>query len=283
MDVSGAIEKATSFIKVFVHPDGTAGGEYMSRNTEYLIPSRSLPYLGAVRPAHLDDRYLSYILYNWIETGLQVAPRPLEVTLGEQYFAESGLLKVGTNEYLLVTNGRKGGSFRLYAGGKVYYDSGVEIAAATGKYSTGILDAAALPAYTTGTLRISGAAKRIREPLMTTPVAVVFKAWQFTFGRVPFFKKVVKNLLRLRMVSYSGGSEISFERTIEYSLNSVVVTDRIRGERGSIRVGAKAAYTAVPSSKYAPVPELVSRMLVPDTEETKNDTDYTIRRTFSLS
>src|SRR3989344_833092 len=51
-EVSNAISKAKSFVLCFINPDKTAGGEYMSRNTEYLIPSLTLPYFGALVPAH---------------------------------------------------------------------------------------------------------------------------------------------------------------------------------------------------------------------------------------
>lgn len=282
--INAAVERAKKFLEQFINPDHTAGGEYMSRNTEYIIPSVTLPYLGAVGPAHLDDRYLCYILYNWIEVGLQVAPQIHEPSFGENYFPESSILRVANERYFLVANGKKGGSFRLYAGGKVYYDSGLEIVYSHGNLSTGILDSTNEVFFQEGSLRIIGLAKRIREPLLETKIAIVFKLWQFIFGRAPLFQKVIKNFLRLRMVSYSSGVDVSFERKFEYHPQEVVITDIIRASvaRNAILFGVKASYNAVPSSKYAAMPEIDSRRLMPRLEEKKDGDTYIIKRVFSF-
>lgn len=284
VEIPGAIQKARAFLEQFIHPDGTAGGEYMARNTEYLIPSLALPYLGAVRPAHLDDRYLCYILYNWIEAGLRAEPQAMTVPLGERYFLGSTLLRVATPDYLLVANGNKGGSFRLYAGGNVYYDSGLEVMTGATNLSTGVLDADNAVAYEKGKLGSSGTLKPIREPLMNTLVAIVFKSWQLTIGRLPFSRTLIKNFLRPRMVSYAGVSDSTFERVIGYAPGRISICDRIRGPAAThdILAGPKAAYTAVPSSKYAAIPQLQSHLLVPTIEATQGAESYTLRRIFTL-
>ncbi len=280
-----AISKAKKFVETFINPDHTAGGEYMSRNTEYIIPSTSLAYLGAVRPAHLDDRYLCYILYNWIETGIEIAPQPIKVSLGESFFNESSILRVVNKKYYLVSNAKKGGSFRLYSGGKVYFDSGLEINFGGEKFSTGILDSANEISFQTGILKTSGSAKKIKEPLLKTHTAIVFKLWQFIFGRIPYLYKFVKDLLRHKMISYSGVSAVPFKRVIEYSPHKVIVTDTVFGVdlKDDIISGVKASYSAVPSSKYAPIPELARNRLSPVLEEKLEGNAYIIKRTFSFN
>ncbi|MDP3763182.1 MAG: hypothetical protein Q8Q92_00780 [bacterium] len=283
--VDEPIERAKSFVKLFINPDHTAGGEYMSRNTEYIIPSPVLPYLCAIKPSHLDDRYLCYILYNWIETGLQIAPQTTTPSLGENYFPESSLLRVVNKHYFLVANGKKGGSFRLYAGDKVYYDSGLEVKTSNGNYSAGILDNKNIISFKEGDLRVTGTMKKIKEPLLETKAAIIFKLWQFLLGRISFLQKVIKNSLRLRMVSYSSGSNLSFERTFEYSTQAVIITDVVPRivSKDDIVLGAKAAYSAVPSSKYATISEIASRLLLPDLEKKEGSGIYTIKRTFTFN
>ena len=283
-EVDETIERAKSFVKLFVNPDHTAGGEYMSRNTEYIIPSPALPYLCAIKPSHLDDRYLCYILYNWIETGLQIAPQTITPPLGENYFPESSLLRVVNKHYFLVANGKKGGSFRLYAGDKVYYDSGLEVRTSNGNYSAGVLDNKNNISFKEGDLRVTGAMKKIKEPLLETKAAIIYKLWQFLLGRISFLQKVIKNSLRLRMVSYSSGSNLSFERTLEYSTQAVIITDVVPRivSKDDIVLGAKAAYSAVPSSKYATISEIASHLLLPDFEEKQGGSTYTIKRTFTF-
>lgn len=280
-----ALERAKSFVLEFVHPDKTAGGEYMARNTEYLIPSAALPYLGSVGPAQLDDRYLSYILYNWIETGLQTEPQSLEILPGDSYFSESTLLKVANEKYFFVANGKKGGAFRIYANGKVYYDSGIEMRAQKELLTTGTLDEQNKVTFEKNIFTISGSLKPIQEPLLATRIMILFKSFQFIFGRFPWIQKLLKSYLRKRMISYKTKTAYSFKRRIAYSENDVIITDLISGESvpDDILYGTKAAYTAVPSSKYVGEPELAGALLLPRVETEKTNEGTALKRTFSFS
>ena len=257
----------------------------MSRNTEYLIPSVALPYLGAVKPSDLDDRYLCYILYNWIEAGVATEPQTHQPKLDEQYFKNSSLLRISNSKYFLVSNVLKGGSFRIYMNNKVYYDSGIEIDLNGRPYSTGILDTNNSVLFENGLLHVTGYAKEIREPLLTTGIAVVFRLWQLIFGPFRSLQALTKKLLRSRMISYADRNPIKFERTIEYGPDSVSVTDIVHKQLSAenILIGVKSAYTAVPSSKYAALPETAGRLLVPTIEQGTHNGLYRIKRTFLLN
>jgi hypothetical protein len=280
----GAIVKARRFIELFVHPDETAGGEYMARNTEYLIPSGALPFLGAVRPAHLDDRYLCYILYNWFEAGLHAGVSSFPKLTSTDYFPNCTILRDVHEAMFFVASGIKGGSFRIYQNGKVYYDCGIEVRDNTNVYSTGILDAENIVDYADGVLRVRGYAKPIKEPLLQTNIMIPFKAVQLLLGRFDGLQKIVKTILRRRMISYATQSSIRFERTITHNNHQkIIVRDVVytTAKAHDILWGMKAAYTAVPSSKYAPVMEVTSQTFEPTVEKTQEDTKITIVRTFT--
>ncbi len=282
--VDEPIERAKHFVESFIHVDATAGGEYMSRNTEYIIPSGALPYLGAVKPAHLDDRYLCYILYNWIEAGLDTAPQPIPRREASEYFEESAIMRIYKEPFFLAANGMKGGVFRLYVRGGVYYDCGIEITESHQVFTTGILDNSNSVSYKNNTLHVSGYAKVIKEPLLDTKTALLFKAWQYVFGRFRIFQKILKIFLRKQMVSYAGQGTIPFTRTVEYTETQVTITDVIQTHVPShdILFGVKAAYTAVPSSKYAPCPEISNTTLIPHIEKKHERGIFTLTRTFLL-
>lgn len=280
--VAAAIAKAKSFVELFINPDMTAGGEYMSRNTEYIVPSKSLPYCGTIGPAELDDRYLCYILYNWIKTGLQTGPKSSQYQLGERFFEHSGLLRVVTNEYFLVANGKKGGSLRVYGAEGVYYDSGLEIVTKDASFSTGILDEQSSVKAGQGMLMAIGSAKKIKEPLLDTKTSIIFKTWQLVFARIPFLRKSIKSFLRRMMISYAGTSPFQYERRIKYAADRIVVTDIVRGIGPEDRLlfGLKSAYNAVPSSKYMIGQAVSRRTLMPVVEEKRTGDTYSITRTF---
>ena len=284
-EVDTALIKAKAFVEAFMHPDKTAGGEYMSRNTEYIIPSPVLPYVSAVTPHSLDDRYLCYILYNWLEAGLTATPEAMHKKVGLTYYPLSTLVRYVDDEVFFVANGLKGGAFRIYTKGKVYYDSGVEIQKMQKVFSTGILDAENHVTYSDATLTVSGTMKPIAEPLLSTPIMIPFKTWQFLFGYIGSAQKIIKKILRKRMVSYAGNSALRFERTLvcDRHTKKIIITDTLHTAVLShdILYGVKAAYTAVPSSKYAPLPEINARIIEPKIEETVSDDSITIVRTFS--
>jgi len=282
--ITDSLIKAKTFVEAFINPDHTAGGEYMSRNTEYIIPSETLPYLGMVQPVHLDDRYLCYVLYNWIEVGLKTTPQNIKCSLYENYFPESGLVRVVNKSFYLVANGKKGGSFRLYSGQLIYYDSGVEIKHPRGVLSTGTLDNANNIHFVNGRLQVTGYAKFLKEPLLETKTMIAFKAWQIIFGQILWLQNKLKNFLRSRMINYVDTGTVSYERKLEYSLDSVIVTDTIKGvaSENDIRYGFKAAYTAVPSSKYAASPELKSHIISPNLYVKEKNGVYTIKRIFTI-
>lgn len=283
-EVTSAIINAKTFVENFIHPDHTAGGEYMSRNTEYLIPSEYLPYVGAIKPENLDDRYLCYILYNWLEAGLVTFPKEWPVIRGEKYFKNSKILRVSTDSYMFISNGSKGGSFRVYADSKAYYDSGLEIKFGHNAFSSGILDCSNKVTFKPGELVVEGNFKRISEPLFTTPISIAFKVWQLMFGRAPTLQGLIKKVLRTKMVSYSSASPINFQRKVNFRNDRLSISDFIGGtfKASNIIYGVKAAYNAVPSSKYAPVPELVKMVLKPKIEIHEYKGGVEIKRNFKF-
>lgn len=279
-----AITQAKKFVEAFINPDMTAGGEFMSRNTEYIIPSKNVPFLGSVGPAELDDRYLSYVLYNWFEVGLVTEPQNPKFDLSSTFYSESKILREVNSAYFLVANAKKGNSFRIYAGDGVYYDSGLELESSPKNLSAGILDDTNTVTYQPGTLTTSGFLKPIKEPVLDTKIAVAFKAWQFIFGKISFLQKKLKDFLRPRMISYSKGSKIPFERMIEYGKDSIVVTDIVYDSvsPSEVLLGMKSSYSAVPSSKYLSPAEMQTNRLIPQLEESTENGAVTIKRVFSF-
>lgn len=131
-----AANSLVSFLKYFIHPDGTCGGEYGSRNTEYFLLG-SLPFLAKKHKDALeilikikkdlnsfDDRYLfHYIFLSYIYAFLDIQKytiRESQIKTANntdnfcKYFDKSGLfVKKGGNIYFIV-NLKKGGTFKIF-------------------------------------------------------------------------------------------------------------------------------------------------------------------------
>ena len=144
--VKPTIVSMVDFLSHFVHPDGTAGGEYGSRNTTYFLPAgletcvllhlnddtarAMLQQLFTENSAGsfmdaIDDRYMShYVMHSYLRALEKFVPRPVTgitlpfCTIHKRYFAESGLLTVFNGEYYAVAGLQKGGVIKVWQGTK---------------------------------------------------------------------------------------------------------------------------------------------------------------------
>lgn len=298
INVHTAIEKATAFLSNFLHADGTAGGEYMARNTEYLIPSgflRAVEYAPSTRivvpfiagvcgesrgvtPQSLDDRYVCYILYNWLEAGvlwnhLNNKPTPstqLAKNTTHTFFPHSGLFTSQSNSFSFFTNLYKGGSFRLYTEHGALIDSGINFRSNGSLYASNVFQNKTTIFFdeTTKTLSSKGELIKVQAPLLTTPRAIALKGIQYTIGQVPIFQKIVKKVLRKVGVFRPGATtSIGYERTITFMKGTVTIVDTVQTQltRNDFIVGESNIYALVPSSRYA-ISGPTSPLLIPRTE-----------------
>lgn len=283
--VLSALKKANFFITHFLHPNFTSGGEYMSRNTEYLIPSgfarlsadesariivafsaTSLMLKQGVHPHNLDDRYLCYILYNWLEAGLvfhsenyvQDSKTYLREREFDVFFQEAGIRVIQNKKYYFVTNLRKGGVFRVYYKDGSYLDSGIEVRYHRSTYISNALDYGNEIKQNPGFLQVRGSLKPIKEPLMKTPIMIAFKMLQITLGRVGILQGAIKKFLRKKMIIYKSEAPVTFERSFAIAENRIEIKDVINKEISPeyFHSGVKSSYIFIPSSKYFTSQEL---------------------------
>ncbi len=132
--VLNSLKKMIDFLQYFIHPDGTTGGEYGSRNTEYFLPggleivAPEYPLAGslgdeflkkidnpALLPRSVDDRYLShYFLHSYIRALLNHKPRIAEISLPMtkdpfvKIFSDSKIVVVKEDCYYAICNPLKG-------------------------------------------------------------------------------------------------------------------------------------------------------------------------------
>ena len=137
------LKRIVDFMQFFIHPDYTAGGDYGSRNTEYVLPNgleilaAEYPLAGAIAdrllnnlvnyqilPNTVDDRYLShYFLHSYVSALLNYKPRsnmpklPCE-TKCEQYFKDAGLYVINNGNYYAILGLSKGGVLKVFSRGK---------------------------------------------------------------------------------------------------------------------------------------------------------------------
>ncbi|MEK6903978.1 MAG: hypothetical protein AABW87_00105 [Nanoarchaeota archaeon] len=265
--------KAVSFLHNFIHPDTTFGGDYGSRNTEYLIPAgfeilkldeassisyhirKSLARKSTVAPFSLDDRYLSYITCTYIQAYLHAKNKvaPLKNSSKTIYFSEAGML-VHNNKYFLISNLNKGNSFRAFIKNKVIYDSGIQLITERSRLFSGYIRQSSR-SYKDNCAKVEGYLEFITDTKMSPFKMAAFRIFQLTLGRFEFMSFFVKNILRNILVM-GKRSNIKYSRELIIEPNLRIIDTLYSIPKGKIIISAKSSYNAVPSSKYFQKSEL---------------------------
>ena len=266
-----AIERGVKFAAEFVHPDGSFGGEYTSRNTYNFFPhgfecaGSWLPEALAINDRFLtglsqnlgacyaDDHILghhawSYLLAwkHWVAARPPVPPRPT----GRVYFKNAGLLidrRDGCELYLALN---KGGVFKFWRDGKlVASDTQLSVQMQCGKkFRNAVAHLAGrydvnLDGHTIAVHGKLGWAKAAR---MTTFKLIVLRMIMFTVGR--FFPDLIRKLLQKMLITGKKAAPFKFTRTLAWSDGKLHVTDELNAQKGwsnVCAVGLGAAQTSI--------------------------------------
>jgi hypothetical protein len=266
-----AIERGVKFAAEFVHPDGSFGGEYTSRNTYNFFP-HGFEIAGAWLPEALavNDRFLggllrglgacyaddhilghhcwSYLLAwkHWVGNRPPVPPRPT----GRVYFKNAGLLidrRDGCELYLALN---KGGVFKLWRDGKlVASDTQLSVQVQKGrKFRTAV-------GHLVGRtdVKLDGHAITIRGRMgwakakrMTTFNLVVLRFLMFTIGR--FNPNMIRKLLQRMLITGRKGAPFRYRRSLNWADGKLHVTDELQSRKGwgnVTSVGLGAAQTSI--------------------------------------
>ncbi len=284
--VKEIIERSLGFIKYFIQPNLIAGGEYTSRNTEYLIPhgfeilsktSEDARFVASVVrksllrtesfPNLFDDRYLTYVGYTWLQAFLNANPELDETvdnkinehfeTPFRKHFRESGLLIINDEHKHLVVNMKKGGSFRLFDKkyGRAYSDSGILVNSENRWFTSGWL-ADFQGDVGDDSLTVSGNIWKVPDKTLTPFSNVLLRLFQMTFGRSSFISLWIKERLRDLLITKTKPSSMRYNRSMHFNGDSgelLRIRDSVQAERSSISslsIFAKDTHIYVPSSRY---------------------------------
>jgi hypothetical protein len=231
-----ALEKAISFATHFVHPDGSFGGEYTSRNTYNYFPhgfeiaAKWFPTAttlndrlstGLARnlaPCYADDHILghhgwSYLLawQHWREQR-PAAPPPAQ---GRTFFKNAGIVIERRKDSTVYLALNKGGACKLFRRDHlVHSDTGFSVA--TGGKKRRIAVSHLVGKYKTDLgedkITIAGRLGWAKTKQMTTFNLVVLRAVMFTVGR--FFPDLIRKLLQKVLITGKKSAPYEFQREL---------------------------------------------------------------------
>lgn len=284
------LQRSVNFLRYFVHPNGTLGGEYGSRNTELYYPSgieilapvveeaRSIAAalrvtVGRARftdPANCDVPNLIPLLSSYAAAmvdACELSPAPALPCAGEpfkRHFKDAGLYVCKTARYYAVVGLSKGGTLRVHDiedGHCVHVDAGFVAASAQGPMSSTQVPASGR------NCTVTDQEMTVEAPFYTvsgwrrmSPTDLVgLRIFSLSLGRSVALSEWLKRALAHLLISRRKRSDLTLTREFAFGESHIEVTDRITGEgRGiqSIRRGTKYSPLFMGSARYFSTQEL---------------------------
>lgn len=270
------LDRVISFIQYFIHPDGTIGGEYASRNTTYFLPNGVETMLqkgnacagrikrgilqGSASPLYymdaVDDRYCSHYLLHSFLRALEKEKNPAPEPEGdlpcrqdgvEAFFPEAGLYLFGDGRDYAIVGGKKGGVIKLYRDGKpVWVDCGYRVVYPKAKIAaTNWQDDTWQVAQRPNEIKIKGQFTLVGMKRPTPILHMGLRVVSFLVGN-----RII-GTLKKKIILVNKHVEIGFERNIRFKDGEVIVRDTIKSPNPvTVRAADNFSLRHVASGKF---------------------------------
>jgi hypothetical protein len=264
--------KAVDFAWHFMHPDGSYGGEYGSRNTYHFYPhgfellaphtqkaaqinDAFLRGLTHDRRSHNDDdRMCCHTVSDWLQAYEDYClDRPCDInSRGEftKWMPGCETVIVSRDAYYAVANLRKGGVAKIFTEeGCTGSDTGLIAELDDGRVIvTHLMDEGSKVNADEDhrTFSVEGVFSYRKGKLSSPLRMILFRAINITIGR--FFPNLLRLLVQKLLITGKRRSKYGFKRTISFQEDSVTITDELPAavpiRRMSIGSDATSIYVA---------------------------------------
>ena len=248
-------KKIIDFLQYFVHPDGTTGGEYGTRNTEYFLPagfeimSQFYPLasriveklMSNINREYLNlaisERYiLHYVTPSFIMALILYEQRKKEIKESgvelpyekefSKFFSESQMYIYSNKNYYFISNLSKGGVYKVFSKNNTGYarDCGYRIEQKNKFLITEVVTTDNRVQMEDGTIDVEGLFGMNKFRVMTPFKQFVLILLSTIFGSK--IKKIAKNML----IFSNKKSDVKFSRKFIFKDSSIIISDRIFSE-----------------------------------------------------
>lgn len=267
------LEKILDFIQYFVHPDGSIGGEYGSRNTEYFMPAgleilaTRIPLAGVIADKifknppifhhSIDDRYLNhFILPSYINALIFYKKRnnnnialPYESKF-HKYFKNADLFINSSEKYYSILSTSKGGLLKIFKKDEkdkeLACDCGYRIKDDDNIYVTNWIDSSQAVNVEDNRIKINGHFHQARflEPTPLKHIGLRIASFSMGHRLIPMLKD--------QLIKGNKKTDILFNREVIFKDDSIEINDSIDSQKKIKELSFADRYSLryVPSSKF---------------------------------
>lgn len=275
-DTLAALQRFAEFLTYFVHPDGTMGGEYSSRNTEFYFPAgfeilaEHCPHSRTIALAMRKSLHEKWACGVWAMDPFNFLPMlnnlffaveatrfwertdalPWQRSPFTVYFEEAGLWVVNRKRYYAVVGLSKGGTVSVFdkMGRRI-------VARHAGHYLTwrgriyASQDYSLKPAVAWSSDRNEAAFsvpwKSVSRMNFTPLLFLGFRVFTLTLGRFPAVSRWVKHLLVRVLIRKKKRPPVKHSRIVRVMDDGIAIEDRIELPDGATDLTAAAQFTAI--------------------------------------
>lgn len=248
-ELRNALIQAVRFAAQFIHPDGSFGGEYTSRNTYNFFPhgfelaGRDLPEALGINDRFLaglerglgacyaDDHILGHHTWSYLLAWhhfVAARPEPAPFAEGRTHFKHAGLLIDRRGDAALYLALNKGGAFKFFRGDRlVHSDTNFSAVFRGAKHRNAVahLVARYQSSLSADEIVINGRLGWAKAKQMTTFNLVLLRALMLTVGR--FFPNLVRKLLQKLLITGKKSAPLRFTRRLAWQGSKLKVNDEL--------------------------------------------------------
>lgn len=267
------LKMAVEFASYFIHPDGSYGGEYGSRDSYNFFP-HGFEILGKIFPlaTQICDGYLEGILNNkrsYLDENRIFGHHMTNYLMAyldfnedrkgrllwdnfKRYFKDAGLYVAKKGDYHVVISLKKGGVLKLFKNDKnIYSDTGF-----IGRLNDGSIVVSHLMSkkeifFEGGIIVVRGHFDEMKYHQPNVLKFLIFRLFLFLFGVVPGFSKGVRKFLQKMLIVNKKKVPVEYKREFILTDGGLSVTDTIilksskRFKKLAIGSDHTSIYTAV--------------------------------------
>lgn len=245
-----AIAKGVMLASHFVHPDGSYGGEYTSRNTYNFFPhgfervGRWLPEALSINdrflsglaqglgPCYADDHIVGHHTWNYLlawQDFVSDRPPTKRPQPGRVWLPEARILIEQRHHTKLYLALNKGGSFKFFRDGRlVLSDTQFSLQVRDGgqlKNAVGHLVGPYPHRVEEDVVTVEGSLGWAKQKQMTPLNLMILRVVMLTVGR--FFPNLIRKLLQKLLITGKTAAPFQFKRTFRWQADQLQVSDEL--------------------------------------------------------
>ena len=282
-----SLRSSIKFFKYFVHPNGTIGGEYGSRNTTFYFPAAFEILASVSNEARSIAKFMRASIFSDNSVGLNTvdaynfSPMINNYIFAYEYsknlntnfelpfqkngifkFRNAGIFIISKPRYYAIFSSSKGGVLKVFSKvnrSKTFSNCGYWGALNKNEIITSQSFSLNHKFFINKNIfKVRVPFVKINQKTMNPWLFICFRIFSLTVGRNKFISQKLKNLLVKVLINNNKNIDIIFDREVEFKSSEIIIKDFINGKINTKDLYNEDKFSSIHmgSSKYFHIEDL---------------------------